>query len=395
MPDKKPSMKDVIAGQTRICNLNEKSQKISYCGIDLGILAGKVSFEEVAWLLLVGHKQYLKRYDHDSGFEKFLQDLKKSWRKFDHKKFWENIDLAIRACPREAHAMDILRQAIGAFGTHDERKDCQRETEDREIATDLIGNFGYFVGLVYRYKSSLEPLLIIPVDKGSLAANVFYMLGKKPTELEVDIMDLLFTLYAEHEFNASTFGVRSAATVGTDIYSGIAIGLSDLKGVLHGGANETASRFILGCARLENKLEEFLIAEVGKALRKEIEWKMPGFGHAVYRNGDARVPILKEYVRAFAVQKRNKALFDLCESVENAMLKARDIYLKDYPNFTWWFPNVDFWSAPAYQLMEIPLYLNTPLFAASRIVGWCAHWIEAKHELKEKIIRPRAEYIGD
>lgn len=392
MPNPKPSLKDVIAGQTRICNLNEKSQKISYCGIDIGILAGTVSFEEVAWLLLVGREKYAYRY----GFKEFSDYLKKTWCKFDHKEFWENVDLAIRACPRDAHSMDILRQAIGAFGAHDARKDSQGAAEDREIATDLIGNFGYFVGLVHRYKSSLEPLLITPIDKGSLAANVFYMLGKKPTALEVDIMDVLLTLYAEHEFNASTWGgVRIAATVGTDIYSGVVNGLNNLKGHLHGGANETASRFILGRARPEDKLEKFLIAEVGKALRKEIEWKMPGFGHAVYKNGDARVPILKEYVRALACQKRNKALFDLCESIENTMLKARDIYLEDHPNFTWWFPNIDFWSAPAYHLMEIPLYLNTPLFAASRIVGWCAHWMEAKHELKEKIIRPRAEYIGD
>jgi len=359
-------------------------------------LAGKVSFEEVVWLLLAGQGQYAKRRDNDSGFKKFSDDLKKSWWKFDHKKFWENADLAVRACPREAHAMDILRQAIGAFGAHDERKDCQEEGEDREIAADLIGNFGYFAGLVFRYKSSLEPLLITPIDKGSLAANLFYVLGKKPTELEADIMDLLFTLYAEHEFNASTWGgVRNAATVGTDIYSGIINGLDNLKGVLHGGANETASKFIRGAARLEGRLEEFLIAEVGKALRKEISWKMPGFGHAVYRNGDARVPILKEYVRALACQKKNKEFFDLCESIESAMLKARDIYSKDHPNFTWWFPNVDFWSAPAYQLMEIPLYLNTPIFAVSRIAGWCAHWIECKHELKEKITRPRAEYIGE
>jgi len=239
-------------------------------------------------------------------------------------------------------------------------------------------------------------LLITPVDKGSLAANVFYLLGKRPTELEVDIMDLLFTLYAEHEFNASTWGgVRISATVGTDIYSGIINGLNNLKGNLHGGANETAGRFIQGAARLENKLEEFLIAEVGKALRKEISWKMPGFGHAVYKNEDARVPILKEYVKALACQKKNMEYFTLCERIETVMLKARDIYLNDHPNFTWWFPNVDFWSAPAYKLMEIPLYLNTPLFAASRIAGWCAHWIEAKHELKEKLIRPRAEYIGD
>ncbi|MDO8523231.1 MAG: citrate/2-methylcitrate synthase, partial [bacterium] len=115
----------------------------------------------------------------------------------------------------------------------------------------------------------------------------------------------------------------------------------------------------------------------------------------VYKTGDARVPILKEYMKRLSQEKKDMKYYETCSTIENTMKKAHRLYpLKKYPSFRWWFPNVDFWAAPTYKLMGIPSCLNTAIFAASRISGWCAHWLEAKHELKEKLARPRAEYIG-
>ena len=384
----KKGLRGYIAGQTSICELNEKTKRITYRGRDIETLAGKVPFEEVAYLLLGSR--------HASWFElnEFKIRVCTSFCSFGLGK-WEKVAETLAALPPEAHSMELLRHIINAFAMYDDRRKPQDEAHDREIAIDLVGLMIYFVALVQRHKEGLSPLLIIPSDKGSLAANIFYLLGKKPSPLEVEVMDVLFTLYAEHEFNGSTFGgVRMAAPLDTDIYSGMINGVGNLKGLRHGGANEATWGLIQSFADVVD-VEDYLLKKIGETLEQKAGWKMPGFGHAVYKTGDARVPIIKDYIYRLSREKKNMIYFDICCKIEQAMLKAHRLYpLKKYPSFRWWFPNIDFWAAPVYYLMGIPHYLNTPLFAASRIAGWAAHWIECKYELKEKLIRPRAMYIG-
>lgn len=383
-------MRDVIAGRTSRCYLDEKKVKIYYCGVDLKALAGKVPFEEVACLLLYGTDRFIPE------LSEFKKRVRRAPQTVDNE-IWKNVAIALTTASPNTSSMELLRIALDIFSTHDPRREAQTEELDREISVDLIGNMGYFVSLVHRCLSPERPrpLLLMPLDLGSIPANLFYLLQKTPTDRELEMMDLLFTLYAEHEFNASTWGgVRIAAGVGTDIYSGIINGVGNLKGVLHGGANETAWNFICEMRRAGD-VENYLLKKVGETLEQHTGWKMPGFGHAVYKNGDARVPILKEYFKELSREKKDMNYFELCEKIEQTMLKARKLYpRKKHPSFKWWFPNIDFWAASVYHLMGLPLYLHTPLFAASRIAGWCAHWMEAKHELKEKLPRPRAEYIG-
>lgn len=391
----KPSLKGVIAGRTKICKLDSANQKLYYRGVDVETLAGRVPFEEVAYLLLPTGRRSMPQL-----FE-FKEHVLTAFCNVSVYR-WQKIISALSVHPHDTSAMDLLRQIVGIFGTYDERREAQTEELDLEIATELIGLMGYFTALVYQHKQRKTPLAIVPRQEWSLAANLLWLfrdLGlfyEDPSTLEIKIMDVLMTLYAEHEFNASSFAVRSAATVETDIYSGIIGGLNMLKGALHGGANETTAGFVgILAAKPFGEIEEMILKQVGEVLRGELEWKMPGFGHPVYKNGDSRVPILKEYVKALAIEKGDMRPYLVCEHIENIMAKAREMYpLDKFPRFTWHFPNVDFWAAPFYGLIGFPLYLNTPLFAVSRIAGWCAHWLETKHELKEKIVRPLAEYIG-
>lgn len=381
-------LKNVIAGRTRKCKLDEQHNKLLYCGVDLENLAGKVPFEEVACLLLYGKENFV------SELSNFKSRVRRTFFDFGANEVWEKVAISLVASSPNAHSMELLRQAINTFATYDFRREAQTKELDREISVDLIGNMGYFVALVHRYLAKEKPLLLLPLDLGSMSANLFYLLGKNPTNRELEMMDLLFTLYAEHEFNASTWGgVRIAATVGTDVYSGIINGIGNLKGILHGGANETTWNFIREMRQVGD-IENCLLEKVGMVLNKNLQWKMPGFGHAVYKKGDVRVPILKKFFEELSREKKDMSYFDLCWKIEQTMLKAHRLYpLTKYPSFRWWFPNVDFWAAPVYKLMGIPSYLNTPLFAVSRIAGWCAHWLEAKYEFKEKLVRPRAEYV--
>ena len=195
-------------------------------------------------------------------------------------------------------------------------------------------------------------------------------------------MDCALILYAEHEFNAGTFAVRIASSAHTDIFSAIIAGIGTLKGSRHGGANEEAMKMMLEIGMPENVggfLDRFFATEGAR---------LPGFGHAVYTRGDPRVAILKPWVRELSERKGNMQWYEMCLALEEYMVERAEEKGRGIP------ANVDLWTAPLYYLLDIPIPLYTPLFAAARVAGWCAHYLEVRHINNEPILRPRAEYIG-
>lgn len=266
----KPGLKGVIAGRTKICKLDAENQKLYYRGVDVETLAGKVPFEEVAHLLLPTELRSMPQ------LLEFKERVLTAFCGVGVYR-WPKVISVLSAYPHDANAMDLLRQVVGTFGMYDERREAQTEALDSEIATELIGLMGYFAALVYLHKQCRAPIAIVPRQKWSLAANLLWLFRdiglfhEDPSALEIKIMDILMTLYAEHEFNASSFAVRSAATVGTDIYSGIIDGLNMLKGILHGGANETTAEFVSQLvAKPLGEIEEMILKKVGEVLRGEL-----------------------------------------------------------------------------------------------------------------------------
>ncbi len=356
-------------GETKICSVNQT--QLIYRGYEIADLSKNTTFEETAYLLLEGKKPNKKELDD------FKDDLKQ--RRFLPSSVVDMIKKTATETPH-AHPMSVLRSAVSLLSHHqDDLENTSRESELKK-AKDLLAKIPTIIGV---YQHSLEKKNHVDPDQNlDHAGNLLWcMTGQRPTPLMQKVMDVSLILYAEHDFNASTFTSRVITSTNSDMYSAVCGGIGALKGNLHGGANEAAMDMLFSI--MKDVESEGLSVEQWMERAFVEKRKLMGFGHRVYKNGDHRAGILRSLGLRFVEEEKPeiKKWFDLGDSVQAIMLKHKNIH-----------PNVDFPCGLTYFAMGIPVPQYTPIFVASRIAGWCAHVMEQRSN--NRIIRPLASYTG-
>ena len=347
------------AGETALCTVGKEGSGLTYRGYTIEDLSQNASFEETAYMLLYGVLPSIKE----------LEAYKR--RLISYRELPDSLKAALRLVPKEAHPMDVMRTGCSVLGNLEPELsfDDQQDAADRLLAT-LPGIITYW----YRYShDGVE----ISTDTGeeTTAGHFLKMLsGKEPSDMHRNVMDCSLILYAEHEFNASTFTARVCAATLSDMHSCITGAIGSLRGPLHGGANEAAMELIEKFSSVAEVKPEIL----GMLERKET---IMGFGHAIYRTSDPRNAIIKEWSRKLAEENGDSTLFDISSEIAKVMWDEKEL-----------FPNADFFHASAYNYMSIPTKIFTPIFVMSRLTGWAAHVMEQRSN--NRLIRPSADYIG-
>ena len=347
------------AGETSLCTVGKSGSGLTYCGYDVSDLADNATFEEVAYLLFNGELPNVEQLAAYKAELFAMRDLP------------EALKAVLKLIPAEAHPMDVMRTGCSFLGNLEPENDF---SEQNNAANRLLAAFPAI--MVYWYKFSHDGVEIdCTSDEDSIGGHFLRLLnGSTPSEQHRRVMDVSLILYAEHEFNASTFTARVCASTLSDMYSCITGAIGTLRGPLHGGANEAAMDMIQKFSSPADAKEQM----AGMLERKE---KIMGFGHAIYRTSDPRNVIIKAWSEKLAAENGDTSLYDISVACEEFMWDTKKLFC-----------NADFFHASAYHFMGIPTKLFTPIFVCSRLTGWAAHVMEQR--TNNRIIRPSADYTG-
>ena len=362
MVDKKlggAGLRGQSAGETALCTVGKSGSGLTYCGYDISDLAENATFEEVAYLLFYGD------LPNQAQLDTYKKEL------FEMRDLPQSLKEVLQRIPADAHPMDVMRTGASFLGNVEPEVDF---SEQNKAANRLLAAFPAIMTYWYRFSHDNVEIDCV-TDEDTIGGHFLKLLtGKTPSDQHRRVIDVSLILYAEHEFNASTFTARVCASTLSDMYSCITGAIGSLRGPLHGGANEAAMDMIQKFTSPADAKEQM----AGMLERKE---KIMGFGHAVYRTSDPRNAIIKQWSEKLAHEFGNTSLYDISVACEEYMWDTKKLFC-----------NADFFHASAYHFMGIPTKLFTPIFVMSRVTGWAAHVMEQR--ANNRIIRPSADYIG-
>jgi 2-methylcitrate synthase len=347
------------AGETKLCTVGKSGSGLTYCGYDVSDLADNATFEEVAYLLFNGE------LPNQSQLDTYKAEL------FTQRDLPQALKEVLKLIPADAHPMDVMRTGCSFLGNLEPEVDF---SEQLKASNRLLAAFPAIMCFWYKYTHDGVEIDCV-TDEDSLGGHFLKLLtGDTPSKLHSKVMDVSLILYAEHEFNASTFTARVCASTLSDMYSCVTGAIGTLRGPLHGGANEAAMEMIQKFSSPADAKKQM----AGMLERKE---KIMGFGHAIYSESDPRNVIIKAWSEKLAAEFGDSSLYDISVACEEFMWDTKKLFC-----------NADFFHASAYHFMGIPTKLFTPIFVCSRLTGWAAHVMEQRSN--NRIIRPSADYVG-